>query len=359
LICAAALMRPSSPPAADPQWRVVAAGSQVPTLIAVSALADDEVWAVGDTGDSPRTKPAVAFWNGRALQVSSPLAPSVDGSLTGVSAVASDDVWAIGETVVPGTRRSRPLAVHWDGRRWNSVRLPRLPADSDLRDVEAFGPDDVWAVGDAAATRALILHFDGRRWHTVDTRRVASDGTGLAAIEGRSPTDIWAVGGSGFDQPTTFAWSDLILHWDGREWKNVRAHFDDTTGITAGSVDANDWGAVWTLHSDHSGTNQQKIVRWNGWTQRVVKVYDWIPDNEQDLNDVAAITRRDVWIVGSRCPAYPTCRPLVMHWTGGSWRVAHTPLDHIRSAGLYGLAPVSPGELWTVGDHVLARYRSS
>jgi hypothetical protein len=144
-----------------------------------------------------------------------------------------------------------------------------------------------------------------------------------------------------------------------REWKNVRARFDDTTGITAGSVDANDWGAVWTLHSDHSGTNQQKIVRWNGWTQRVVKVYDWIPDNEQDLNDVAAITRRDVWIVGSRCPAYPTCRPLVMHWTGGSWRVAHTPLDHIRSAGLYGLAPVSPGELWTVGDHVLARYRAS
>jgi hypothetical protein len=220
--------------------------------------------------------------------------------------------------------------------------------------VKAFASDDVWAVGDAGADRALVLHFDGTAWRRVDTAKIAPAGTNLNAIDGRTPADIWAVGGSNLNG-TTFGWSDLILHWDGRQWSNIPSHFDDTTGITAGSIDATQWGGVWTLHADQSGTPIQKIVRWNGWRGRPVTVYFLTPPHDQ-FEAIAAVARKNVWVVGQHCRTDTNCRPLVMEWAGRTWQVRHTALEHVRSAGLYGLSLLPSGQLWAAGDRLLARY---
>jgi hypothetical protein len=344
----------ASSAAGSPRWVIVASGNSVPSLFALSALADNQVWAVGSTGHGNGARPAVAFWDGGSLQVRNLLGSASRGRLESVSALSRDDVWAVGSTTAGAASKSRSLATHWDGRHWNLMRLPVLPADSDLRDVKAFASDDVWAVGNAGADRALLLHFDGNAWRRVDTANVAPAGTSLAAIDGRSPTDIWAVGGSNLNG-TTFGWSDLILHWDGRQWSNIPSHFDDTTGITAYSLDATPWGAVWTLHADNSGTPIQKIVRWNGWNQKPVTVYSLTPPLDQ-FEAIAALARNDVWVVGQHCRSDTNCLPLLMHWSGRTWKRRHTALERGPSDGLNGLSLIPSGQLWAAGDHLLARY---
>jgi hypothetical protein len=344
----------ASSAAGSPRWAIVASGNSVPSLLAVSALADNQVWAVGSTRHGNAARPAVAFWDGSSLQVVNLLGSASRGWLEGVSALSSDDVWAVGSTTPGAASKSRSLVTHWDGQHWNLMRLPVLPAASDLRDVKAFASDDVWAVGNAGADRALVLHFDGHAWRRVDTSNVAPAGTSLSAIDGRSPTDIWAVGGSNLNG-TTFGWSDLILHWDGRQWSSIPSHFDDSTGITAYSLDATPWGAVWTLHTDGSGTPIQKIVRWNGWRQRPVTVYFLTPPLDQ-FEAIAARARNDVWVVGWRCRSDTNCQPLVMHWSGRTWQVRHTALERVPSGGLNGLSILPSGQLWAAGDRLLARY---
>jgi hypothetical protein len=163
----------ASSAAGSPRWAIVASGNSVPSLLAVSALADNQVWAVGSTGHGNAARPAVAFWDGSSLQVVNLLGSASRGWLEGVSALSSDDVWAVGSTTPGAASKSRSLVTHWDGQHWNLMRLPVLPAASDLRDVKAFASDDVWAVGNAGADRALVLHFDGHAWRRVDTSNVA------------------------------------------------------------------------------------------------------------------------------------------------------------------------------------------
>jgi len=354
VVALASCVGAASSAAGSPHWAIVASGNSVPYLFAVSALADNEVWAVGSTGSGNTDRPTIAFWDGSSLQVLSPLGSAARGWLQGVSALSSDDVWAVGNTTLGAGWKTRALVTHWDGQQWKVTPLPVLPADSDLRDVKAFASDDVWAVGDAGADHGLVFHFDGNAWRRVDIGNVAPAGTSLSAIDGRTPTDIWAVGGSNLNG-TTFGWSDLILHWDGHRWSNIPSHFDDTTGITARSVDATPWGAVWTLHADNSGTYIQKIVRWNGWQHHPVTVSFWAPQIEDDFEAIAATARSDAWIVGQRCPD-SGCHPLVMHWSGRTWQVRHTALEHVRSNGLYGLSLLPSGQLWAAGDRLLARY---
>ena len=58
-----------------------------------------------------------------------------------VSAVATDDVWAV------GLRGLGTLAIHWDGTAWTIVPTPTPEGIADLAAVVALATDDVWAVG--------------------------------------------------------------------------------------------------------------------------------------------------------------------------------------------------------------------
>ncbi|MFC5185911.1 beta propeller repeat protein [Actinomadura harenae] len=108
-------------------------------LVAATAVAPDDVWAVGAVDRDG----LVLHFDGRTwTRVPSP----AKGPLTGVSAAAPDDVWAVGHHGV----------LHWNGRRWSRVKTPLTSANT----VTAIASDDVWiAGGDGEAAR-----FDGRRW---------------------------------------------------------------------------------------------------------------------------------------------------------------------------------------------------
>jgi hypothetical protein len=151
-------------------------------LRGVTAVGAQDIWAVGQRygrmnpfGDTTLTM----HYNGRVWsQVRSPSplnATDTDQNwLTSVSAVAANDVWAVGRY---GNHDlgllDQTLIEHWDGARWTVVPSPSpggSSVDNDLWGVAAIGARDVWAVGGVGAflnaefSAPLALRWDGSNW---------------------------------------------------------------------------------------------------------------------------------------------------------------------------------------------------
>ncbi|HEY8867300.1 MAG TPA: hypothetical protein VIM22_10220, partial [Solirubrobacteraceae bacterium] len=240
------------------------------TLTDVGGTARDDVWVVGYVRGS---NTSVAFhWNGRSWRRS----PIGRGEVRALAAFGVDDVWAVGlETTRDGNFVG--LIVHWDGQRWRRVQLPRGVLGASLWDVGGSRPDDVWAVGSSSsvdgltlAERAVALHWDGRRWQTVPlpppARRPTPADPGepkppvVIDIEGfphgvaaRSRSDAWIVGSTGGDPSSPLAW-----HWNGVRWRLVGAPGPpQLRGLEAVTIVARD--DVWAM-----GPGDDRVVHWDG-----------------------------------------------------------------------------------------------
>jgi hypothetical protein len=105
--------------------------------------------------------------------------PAVNGPsspvLHGVTAVASDNVWAVGENEeVPGLGITT-LIEHWNGSAWSIVPSPTPGAYPALNAVAARSASDVYAVGfnqpsiNGGVQQGLILRLE--RQHLVHRHR--------------------------------------------------------------------------------------------------------------------------------------------------------------------------------------------
>jgi hypothetical protein len=79
-----------------------------------------DVWTVGQAYASPVNQTLALHWNGTGW--SQAVTPNIGrgilaNSLYAVSAVASNDVWAVGIG-------QQAMTLHWDGRRWRIVPNP-------------------------------------------------------------------------------------------------------------------------------------------------------------------------------------------------------------------------------------------
>jgi len=123
--------------------------------------------ASGLTKAAPPAVPAVC---GQMNIVPSPNGGSTN-TLRGVSALASNDVWAVGYTYTGGTYRA--LIEHWNGSAWVVVLSPNVGGLSDqLYGVSALASNDVWAVGNYYnnnGEQPLIEHWTGSAWAVVPT----------------------------------------------------------------------------------------------------------------------------------------------------------------------------------------------
>jgi len=153
------------------------------------------VWAAISIGNEDVTYPALriltAHWNGQTWRVIASPHIEVSSDLGDLIAIAPNDVWAVGSWGDPHT--SHMLAMHWDGNAWSLVPVPSPGPGSNgseqsaLSAVSAVGPDDVWAVGDYEDTSghraALAIHWDGT---VMDIGR-------LDVLTALSSSDIWAA----------------------------------------------------------------------------------------------------------------------------------------------------------------------
>src|SRR5256885_7836788 len=108
-------------------WQIIASpnGSrQVNELHGVSALAENDVWAVGVSYNTERTlgSTLIEHWNGsRWSVVSSPNPSSSVNALNAVAVVSSTDVWAVG---IAPTPTNTVLILHWNGAAWSVMPNP-------------------------------------------------------------------------------------------------------------------------------------------------------------------------------------------------------------------------------------------
>ena len=107
-------------------------------------------------------------------------------SLRAVAGVAPNDVWAAGQFSFwagQGIALPRPLMMHWDGKSWRMVSVPEPGGMLEyVSDVVAVSSRDVWAAGEYRkdfndqTSRPLVLHFDGKRWTQVKVPQPAFGG---------------------------------------------------------------------------------------------------------------------------------------------------------------------------------------
>lgn len=242
--------------------------------------------------------------------VRAPKRGTADNSLGAVAAVSRRDVWTVGN-YLPDQKSAnpdatRPLAAHFNGRRWIATPTPSLGPNFGTLFGVAARPGRAWAVGvhlDASYhAHSLIESWNGSRWTVSPTPRLHTDRDILFAAAALSNRDVWAVGER---QSPAGRFSALIEHWDGHRWRVVP-------------------GADPALSGNH-------------------------------LIGIAAVSRRDIWAVGQR-NALGADVPLVEHWNGRVWSTVRTPPLRGHGASLNAVA-ARGHEVWAVGQSDDARHR--
>lgn len=164
-------------------------------LRSIVAVSSSDVWAVGYAESAPMTSahPVIEHWNGSAWAL---VAVPTDTSyeyLASVSAVASNDVWAVGWD----NGGTTSLTMHWNGTQWSIVPSPNVgPNTNVLEGVVASGPSDVWAVGFTDFGQSLLEQWNGTAWAVVaDPNNPGYGDVKLWAVAAVNHHDIWTVGG--------------------------------------------------------------------------------------------------------------------------------------------------------------------
>ena len=344
-------------------------GSGDHTLAGIAALSPTDVWAVGqtttqDASGSRLELPLIVHWDGSAWKTVS--SPTVAGStyyyLNAVTAIASNDVWAVGSDAdagfLPnGENGSGSLIEHWNGSAWSVVQdnASGAPSTDDvgaLISVSAAGPTDVWAVGSGlypymggcgAGTNRVMEHWDGQSWSYVNYP-IPATGQGFfdfnhIAVVG--PNDVWAVGGvNTYSRNTT----PTAEHWDGSQWSITSLPALATaTGFASVAAKA---GVVLTVGQAaiSNGYGATVVGQWTGsqWA-RMTSPSPGTLTNE--LTGLAAIGSKDVWAVGDSAAG-----TLSEHWNGAQWSVVPTPNKAAADNSLNAVAGTSASDVWAVGS---------
>lgn len=171
-------------------------------LNAVSALGPSNVWAVGAGGGGT----LVTHWNGKTWTTVPSPNPNVLNTLRGVAAIANNDIWAVGDAIkstTDGVSASRTLVEHWNGSSWSIVGSPNVGAGSNvLTGVAARSASEIWAVGYFDDVTGAIP-VRKTLWMRLNPASVvpspnasSGDNTLLGVITPARSTSVWAWGAS-------------------------------------------------------------------------------------------------------------------------------------------------------------------
>jgi len=262
-------------------------------LLAVSAVASNDVWAVG-SGSS--TQPLIEQWNGTSWNiVPSPAIPA-QGWLNSVTALAANNVWAVGFTA------GHNLIEHFDGTSWSIFTAP-TPRNSDLFGVSGDSASDVWAVGTVGRSDSSpeLLHFNGTAWSTV-SGPATGFGSFLRSVVALAPNNAWAVGGG------------LIEHFDGTSWSVVSSpqagNGNNLLGVAA--VSANNVWAVGNFVDPNANVERTLTLHFDGTSWSVISSPNVTAGDNDGLSGVTVSSTGDVVAVGAAPLTNGQSNPLIL-----------------------------------------------
>ncbi len=281
-------------------------GSEEKELNGVDGVASDDVWAVG----AYDVKTLVERWDGSRWQVvASPNAgTNTSNMLTSVDALSRTSAWAVGSYRTPASLGNDPgrktLIERWNGTSWSVVPSPNpAPLGNSLLDVAAIDPNNVWAVGwklSAQGLRSLILHYDGTAWKEAVVPTVGTGENVLTAISAAGPNDIWAAGYYD-DGPQQKA---LTLHYDGSSWSSVPSASGGDGVSTLLDISASSPSAAWAVGFEYRASLKRYVAstqRWNGsaWSAVPSAISSKNIIDDSAMYSVAKVPRTSqVWATG-------------------------------------------------------------
>jgi hypothetical protein len=309
---------------------------------------------VGTSADGPAV---VTRWDGRRWTVDrrypTKSGPNVARNLFAVDALTSSNVWAVGSTDF------RPIAEHWDGKRWRGFPgLVNPEAGSEFLDVTIAAPSSVWAVANDLVVPPLspvAQRWDGSRWERFVLPHPFDVFVQVTAVESLGPDDVWAVG-HGRSGPTL----DLLpiaWHWDGTAWSHVLMPRAGAVQITPTDLVAVSPTQLWMVgyklvRLDDPG-NLPVVQRWDGTAWQEVDG-PAIPPGVYPhavLYAVAPDGQGGIWAAGTTLPELVEPFPLTSifaHLQAGNWTVQIEP-DAMQGE-IHGLTHIpGTGSLWAVG----------
>ena len=145
---------------------------------------------------------------------------------------------------------------------------------AEVRAIEMLAPDRGWAFGYNTA-----LAFDGARWSNLDPESPLNC---VRDIDALGPTDAWAVGDDG-----------RILRWDGEQWTD----FPSPTDVDLSRVRAISPDCAWALGANRGGRAKGVVLRFNGASWEVVLEREGAQSFE--FADIDALGPDRAWVVGA------------------------------------------------------------
>ncbi|WP_419994694.1 hypothetical protein [Streptomyces boninensis] len=329
----AAVATPAAAATTTPAWEVSVTGDdpRVDHLSSITSARGGAAWAAGLVRPDGVARSVMLRWDGhRWAEDTTPGLPRT-GNWNTVSAASARDVWAY------GWDQEGEVAAHYDGRRWQDTQLPRLPDDGwhNFHKLAAV-PGKAWLAGGR-----WISTYENGRWSATDT---GADHD-IASIHARSARDAWAVGSynlPGVNLPP------LVMHWDGRSWKDVELPRSDQ-GLRLTSVYAESARSVWAAGfvSSLEDGYEPKVLHWDGrsWTDATGPVADLGPQA------VSGDGRGRVWLSGDENGFEDP--PVFWRHDKRGWKKVPGAAAPGDTHGYFvnGLAPAGHGRMWASGAY--------
>ena len=111
----------------------------------------------------------------------------------GVWAQSASDAWVVGWNTT---------ILHWDGSKWAPDTSSGVTAN--FSSIWGSGAQDIWIAG-----KGMVLRKDPFGWTAQDLTGTQGLFNDWSAVGGSGPLDVWVVGDGG-----------LMLHYDGKGWKD-------------------------------------------------------------------------------------------------------------------------------------------
>jgi len=350
-------------------WSVVgAANDNDGILYGVDGVARDDLWAVGTRGEivngNPIQKTLIEHWNGTQwTQVPSPnggTQPYNASTLIGVTVIAPDDVWAIGRwsegnNIAPHL----PLALHWDGSIWSIVTTPDNLSylDYSPANITAISGSEVWVVGQIEAPSAShydnwTMHWDGNSWSEISVPNPGASYNYLFGVSGSASNDVWATG-SAMSGTTGGA---TLLHWDGASWQQTTYPGDIAGGsLAVKSFGPNDVWTVGVFHNSQQGIDSPVALHYDGSSWQSV-VMPAVPGfTESILRGLDGSGPNDLWAVGTKRTRGGISLVWSYYWDGTAWSAVYNPTSSggdDLNLNVWSVKSLGPQEAWLVGYDV-------
>jgi hypothetical protein len=250
----------------------------------------------------------------------------------------------VGNTSSGNALDQTTLTLHWDGTSWQIVPSPSPGTQglNALYAVDANSANDVWAVGSftniGEYAQTLVVHWDGTSWRVIPSANVQGSNNELYGVVALGPNDVWAVGYSG---NAAFGFFTLVEHWNGSTWSVVSSPspLGDDILYAVSTAGASDIWAVGRSRNSFNFRTSALIEHWDGnsWSQVL-----GAGGENSALYGVAAVSPGDAWAVGDS-----TGSALIDRWNGSSWSVFPSP----NVAGrLNAATAITACDVWAVGQ---------